>query len=195
MTSERRARVFELIDTANAADPNMVMAPQGERPVELVYGQRMSEMLARFHPGAGDHLAIAARGQHIERWRSPRASYPEGRTGYLKWRKDLKDYHAGRVGALMAQAGFAPPDVERVVALIRKERLKYDPEGQVLEDVVCLVFLKHYAADFIARHDDDKVVSILAKTAAKMSREGLEAAGRLTLPGRLARLLGKALAG
>jgi len=195
MTSERRARVFELIDAANAADPIAVTTPQGNRPAELVYGERMSEMLERFHPGAGDHLAIAARGQHIERWTSPRASYPEGRTGYLKWRKDLKDYHAHRVSALMAEAGYAPPDVERVAALIRKERYKFDPEGQALEDVVCLVFLKHYAGDFIARHDDDKVVSILAKTATKMSPEGLETARRLALPDRLARLLVAALAG
>jgi len=194
MSSERRARVFELIDAANAADPVKVTTAEGERPAELVYGERMSDMLERFHPGAGDHLAIAARGQHIERWTSPRASYPQGRVGYLKWRNDLKAYHAGRVGALMAEAGYAPPDVERVGALIRKERFKLDPEGQVLEDVVCLVFLKHYADDFIARHDDDKVVSILTKTAAKMSRAGLDTAKRLTLPERLARLLGEALA-
>lgn len=195
MTSERRARVFELIDAANAADPIMVKTPQGERPAEAIYGERMSEMLERYHPGAGDHLAIAARGQHIERWTSPRATYPEGRTGYLKWRKDLKDHHARRVSTLMAEAGYAPPDIERVAALIRKERYKVDPEGQVLEDVVCLVFLRHYAGDFIARHDDEKVVSILAKTAMKMSREGLEAAGKLNLPERLARLLATALAG
>jgi len=194
MTSGSRTRVFELIDAANAADPNTVATPQGKRPAELAYGQRMSEMLARFHPGAGDHLAIAARGQHIERWTSPRASYPQGRTGYLKWRKDLKDYHADRVGALMAEAGYAPPDVERVAALIRKERLKYDPEGQTLEDVVCLVFLKHYAAGFIAKHDDGKVLSILAKTAAKMSPEGLDAAKKLPMSERLSRLLGQALA-
>ncbi len=193
--SERRSRVFELIDAANAADPNMIATPEGPRPAELVYGERMSAMLARYRPEASDHLAIAARGQHIERWTSPRSSYPQGRTGYLKWRKDLKDHHAARVGALMAEAGYAPPDVERVAALIKKERLKFDPEVQALEDVVCLVFLTHYAADFIAKHEDDKVVSILAKTAAKMSQEGLEAAARLPLPERLARLLGEALAG
>jgi len=78
MSSERRARVFELIDAANAADPVKVTTAEGERPAELVYGERMSDMLERFHPGAGDHLAIAARGQHIERWTSPRASYPQG---------------------------------------------------------------------------------------------------------------------
>lgn len=193
MPNDRRARVFELIDAANAADPVLVTTPQGKRPAELVYGERMSKMLDRFRPGAGDHLAIAARGQHIERWITPRSGYPEGRTGYLRWRKDMKDFHARRVSALMAEAGYAPPDVERVAALVRKERYKIDPEGQALEDVVCLVFLKHYAARFIARHDDDKVISILAKTATKMSPEGLSAAKRFTLPDRLSRLLGRAM--
>ncbi len=193
MSRERLRRVIALIDAANAADPNVIATPEGPRPAELVYGERMSAELSRFRPDAGDHLAIAVRGQHIERWTSPRSSYPQGRTGYLKWRKDLKDHHAARVAALMAEAGYAAPDVERVVALVRKERLKYDPEAQALEDVVCLVFLAHYAGDFIAKHEDEKVIGILSKTAAKMSAEGLEAASHLALPERLGRLLGEAL--
>jgi hypothetical protein len=193
MSKERLNRVIALIDAVNAADPNVIATPDGPRPAELVYGERMSTELARFCPHAGDHLAIAVRGQHIERWTSPRSDYPQGRGGYLKWRKDLKDHHAARVSALMAEAGYATPDVERVAGLIRKERLKRDPDAQTLEDVVCLVFLAHYADAFIAKHDDEKVVSILAKTAVKMSPEGLEAASHLALPERLGRLLGKAL--
>jgi hypothetical protein len=193
--AERLARVLALIDTANAADPNRIATPAGERPAELVYGERMSAMLAGFRPVVGEALAIAVRGQHIERWTSPRNSYPQGRIGYLKWRKDLKDHHAARVGELMRQAGYDEDAVARVASLIRKERLKHDAEAQALEDVVCLVFLTHYAADFIAKHDDAKVIDILAKTAAKMSAQGLEAASRLALPERLGRLMGEALAG
>jgi hypothetical protein len=195
MGSDRLARILDLIDAANAADPNPVATTEGERPAELVYGERMSAMLARFCPTASEHLAIAVRGQHIERWTSPRPSYPEGRIGYLKWRKDLKDHHAARVGALMREAGYAAPDIARVAGLIRKERLKHDAEAQTLEDVACLAFLTHYAAAFIAKHDDAKVVDILAKTAAKMSKEGLAAACGLALPERLARLMGIALGG
>ena len=195
MDTDRLARVVDLIDAANAADPNPVATPDGERPAELVYGERMSAMLARFCPTASEHLTIAVRGQHIERWTSPRAAYPDGRIGYLKWRKDLKDHHAGRVGALMDEAGYAAPDIVRVASLIRKERLKHDAEAQTLEDVACLVFLTHHAGAFIAKHDDAKVVDILAKTAAKMSNGGLEAASRLALPERLGRLMGIALAG
>lgn len=186
---ERLSRVLALIDEANCADPNLTDTPDGRRPAELVYGERMSAMLSGFRPAASEHLAIAARGQHIERWTVPRASYPAGRVGYLRWRSDLKSRHARRVGELMAAAGYPPDDVARVEALVRKERLKYDPAAQALEDVACLVFLAHYAEDFIARHDDDKVIDILRKTAVKMSPAGLAAAAGLALPERLARLL------
>ena len=54
----------------------------------------MSATLARMAPAPSEPLRIAARGQHIERWRSPRKSYPDGRGGYLKWRQDAKEMHA-----------------------------------------------------------------------------------------------------
>lgn len=195
MSNTQLNDVQALIDAANAADPNISVVDGEEKPAALVYGERMSSTLARFRPGSSDLLQIAARAQHIERWTSPRSDYPEGRTGYLLWRKELKDFHAKRTGELMAQAGYSAEDIGRTGALIRKERLKHDEEVQALEDVVCLVFLEHYADEFIAKHEDEKVVSILAKTARKMSDEGLAAATGLNLPERLGRLMGEALGG
>ena len=194
MNGDRLKTVLRLIDRANAGDPNSTEVERGsDRPAELVYGQRMSRNLERFCGQASEHLRIAARAQHIERWKSPRNSYPQGRVGYLKWRKDLKDYHARRAGELMLEAGYEREDAKRVGALIRKERLKHDEEAQALEDVACLVFLEHYAAEFIAEHSDDKVIAILGKTAGKMSAAGLAATTRLGLPERLSRLLHEAL--
>lgn len=193
MTEARQDTVLQLIDEANARDPSRIVVDGKEAPAELVYGRRMSRALAEFLPGAGEVLQIAVRGQHIERWTSPRKSYPEGRIGYLKWRKDLKDFHAQRVGDLMAAAGYERAEIDRAGQLIRKERLATDREAQTLEDIACIVFLKYYAADFIAPHDDAKVVDILAKSAKKMSRDGIAAAGTLNLPERLARLLSQAL--
>jgi Domain of unknown function (DUF4202) len=188
---DRLARVLAAIDAANAADPHL--APDGQ-PQALLYGRRMSETLARFAPQASEPLRIAARGQHIERWTIPRASFAEGRIAYLTWRKELQKHHSARCGAIMAAEGYGEDDVARVGALLRKERLKQDPDVQALEDVICLVFLAHEAEAFIARHDDAKVRDILAKTARKMSPAGLAAAAALSLPPRLARLLGEALA-
>ncbi|MEE8140552.1 MAG: DUF4202 family protein [Alphaproteobacteria bacterium] len=45
------------------------------RPAELLYGQRMSARLAVFCPAASEHLRIAARAQHLERWKLPRPQF------------------------------------------------------------------------------------------------------------------------
>ncbi len=193
--NQRLVEIEKSIDLANSADPTKIDRAGAQSPAALVYGERMSAMLGAFRPGASELLQIAARAQHIERWMSPRKSYPDGRAGYLLWRKELKDFHARRVGELMGKAGYSPGEIDRTGALIRKERLKHDEEVQALEDVVCLVFLKHYAADFIAQHEDEKVTRILAKTAKKMSPEGLAAVGSLKLPERLNHLLTAALNG
>ncbi len=189
------ARIERCIDDANAVDPNMVEHAGTLYPAALIYGERMSAMLKSFRPEASELLQIAARAQHIERWKSPRTDYPEGRVGYLLWRKELKDFHAKCLGTLMAETSYSAEEIDRAGALIRKERLKHDQEVQALEDVVCLVFLKHYAGVFIAKHEDEKVIRILAKTARKMSPEGLVAAGNLKLSDRLSALLTAALEG
>lgn len=189
MSEARLQHVLKLIDQANARDPNTVDDNDRARPAELVYGERMSAALQQFCDVPGEHLQIAVRAQHLERWTSPRKGYPEGRAGYLKWRSDLKQYHAKRAGELMRQAGYGEADIDRVATLIGKRGIKRDPQVQMLEDVACLTFLQHYAGDFIAPHDDDKVIDILAKTARKMSPQGLEAAAALPLPERLAQLL------
>jgi hypothetical protein len=193
MTPTALQTVLDAIDRANAHDKNRTDDGAGPRPAELVYGERMTAMLTEFCTAPGDHLQIAARAQHIERWKSPRADYPSGRAGYLKWRNDLKAFHARRTGELMAQAGYEQSDIEQVEKLIAKRGLKRMSDAQALEDVACLVFLKYYAADFIAKHDDGKVIDILKKTARKMSADGMATAGRLELPDRLGRLLGEAL--
>jgi Domain of unknown function (DUF4202) len=181
----RLEAVLAAIDAANAADP----ARQDGEPAALVYGRRMSEVLDDFAPGASDHLKIACRGQHIERWTRPRADWPEGRAGYLRWRTELKAYHAERVMALMAEAGWPEPNRARVGSLIRKEGLKRDPEAQTLEDVACLVFMRWYFAPFAETQSTEKIVGIVAKTGRKMSAEGRVAALALGLPDHLAAAL------
>jgi len=193
MTDERLPAVFELIDAANSKDPDSIGVDGYPRPAALVYGERMSAMLEKFAPDSGDPLRIAVRAQHIERWTCRRDSYPAGRIGYLKWRSDLKTFHARRAGELMQAVGYEQSDRDRVAALIRKEGLKRDPETQTLEDVACLVFLEHYASDFIVDHDDAKVADILAKTARKMSARGLSEATGLPLSERLGTLLNTVL--
>lgn len=175
--------VLAAIDSVNRADPT----EEDGRPAALLYGERMSAELDRFSPGASEHLQIAARGQHVERWKVPRASYPEGRAGYLAWRTDLARAHAERVSGMMAEAGYDEADRQRVAALLRKEGIKRNPETQTLEDVACFVFLRWYFADFASRHVPEDVGRIVARTARKMSAEArARALDEFELPAELA---------
>lgn len=185
--SPRLDAVLAAIDAANAADPHR--EPDG-RPVELVYGERMSAELARLFPDASDDLRIAARGQHIERWKLPREAYPDGRAGYLAWRVEQARRHAARVDGFLADAGYSGDERARVAALLRKEGIKRNPEMQALEDVICFVFLRWYFADFAAKHPEDEILRIVAKTARKMSPEArARALAEFELPTPLATAL------
>ena len=163
----RLTETLAAIDAANAADPGM---DEG-RPEALLYGERMSAELSRLFPDASEPLQLAARGQHIERWVLARADYPEGRAGYLKWRRDLAGHHAERVGGLMADAGYGAEEIAAAQKMLRKEGIKRDADVQRLEDVICFVFLKWYFAPFAAKHSPEKVLDIVQKTARKMSPE------------------------
>ncbi|KGJ22406.1 DUF4202 domain-containing protein [Paracoccus sanguinis] len=170
--SPRRAAVFAAIDAANAADPRL----EDGAPVELLYGQRMTAEQALLYPEASDALAIACRGQHIERWMLPRQDYPEGREGYLTWRREQGRRHAERVMGLMRDAGYPEPEVEAAGRMLRKEGIKRDAEVQALEDVACFTFIRHYLGDFATTQDPDQLLRIVQKTARKMSPAARERA-------------------
>lgn len=170
--SPRRDAVFAAIDAANAADPRR----EDGAPVELLYGQRMTAEQALLYPEASDPLAIACRGQHIERWTLPRQDYPEGREGYLTWRREQGRRHAERVMGLMRDAGYPEPEVEAAGRMLRKEGIKRDAEVQALEDVACFTFIRHYLGDFATTQDPDRLLRIVQKTARKMSPAARERA-------------------
>ena len=191
--SERFGEAVARFDRANAEDPNVETADGASHPKELLYAQRMSDALERFAPDASEVVRLAVRCQHIRRWTVPRDTYPEGRDGYRRWRTDLGRFHADTAGDILREVGYDHATVGRVQALLRKERLKADPEVQLLEDVVCLVFLGHYLAPFAAQHEDEKVVGILRKTWRKMSERGREAALDLDLAPELRALVTRAV--
>jgi Domain of unknown function (DUF4202) len=177
------AAALAAIDAANRADPD---GSEGA-PAAWLYGRRMTDELGHLTPDASEELRLAARGQHIERWTSPRASYPEGREGYLAWRRDLAAFHARRVGVIMAQAGYTPDSIEAAGRMIRKEGIKRDPDVQALEDAICFTFLRWYFAPFAAKHPAEEVERIVRKTARKMSADArAKALVSFTLPDALA---------
>ena len=191
---------LSLIDAANSADPNRVSADGKEWPKELLYSDRMSDMLRRFAPDADDAMKLAIRAQHIERWKSPRNAYPMDRIGYLKWRKDLYKIQANTAAALLQQAGYDDETIERVRNSVAKKNIKGNPDTQLLEDVTDLVFMEHYMLEFVGKHPDyseEKWIEIIQKTWNKMSDGAHEFAlsGNVKLPESLVPLIQKAVAG
>jgi hypothetical protein len=196
LTDETRFNeAIRRFDAANAEDPNQEFFEGEERPKELLYAQRMTDWLDRFAPDASEAVRLAARSQHLRRWAIPRKDYPMDRRGYLRWRTALKKRHADESGEILREVGYDEATISRVGELLRKEGLIFDPEVQLLEDVICLVFLEHYFEDFARKHEREKVIDILRKTWGKMTEKGHEAAVALAgeLPEDCREMIGAAL--
>ncbi len=194
----RFEQAVALIDAANGADPNEVEADGKVWPKELLYSERMTNMLERYRPDADDAQRLAIRAQHIERWKSPRNAYPMDRIGYLKWRKDLYKIQANTASGLVAQAGYADDVIERVRNAVAKKNIKTNPDTQLLEDVTDLVFMEHYMLEFVGKHPDyteEKWIDIIQKTWHKMSQDAhaFVLAGKIRLPDSLEPLVLKAV--
>lgn len=190
---QQMQRAIELIDQANLADPTMELDGGEEKPKTYLYGLRMSRWLDKLAPDASSALRLAARAQHIERWTVPRHTYPLGRQGYNKWRTGLHKFHARRAGEIMAQVGYDAATIQRTADLLQKKHLKRNAETQMLEDVICLVFLENEFDGFATKHAEEKIIDILRKTWRKMSETGHQAALGLELSPAAKRLIEKAL--
>ncbi|HSF47339.1 MAG TPA: DUF4202 domain-containing protein [Burkholderiales bacterium] len=179
MSGARFEQAIARIDSAHAEDPNKERVDGQDFPSELLYAQRMSAMLERFQPDASEALRLAVRCQHLRRWKIPRSDYPMTSEGYQQWRTRLMKYHAELASEILRAAGYDDTLIARVQFLVRKERLKTDPEAQTLEDVTVLVFLENYLTQFVREHsqyDEAKLTNILRRIARKMSQRGREAA-------------------
>jgi len=91
------------------------------------------------------------------------------RAGYLKWREDLKRFHAEKAGEILREVGYPAEVVARVQSLNLKKKFPRDAEGRVLEDALCLVFLEQQFGDLAARTSDHKVINALRKAWKKMT--------------------------
>lgn len=187
--SERLERAIAAIDAVHAGDPEKDTAGEAK---ELVYARRMSAWLERLAPQASDALRLAVRCQHLRRWSIVRSAFPDDKVGYLRWRKESAIAHAALAGEILGKAGYET-DLKHVQSLIRKERIKHDPDAQLLEDCACLVFIEYEFAEFSAKHAEGKLVDILRKTWDKMSPAGQAAALELDLPPRLRPIVARAL--
>lgn len=185
------ARAVKALDASNSEDPNRETWQGRTYPKELLYAERMSKWLDILAPDATEAVKLAARAQHIRRWEIPRTSYPEGRTGYLRWRTQLYKFHAQTAAKILREVGYDESTIATVEKLLRKEDLKNDPQMQLLEDVICLVFLENYFVNFSEKHGEEKIIQIVQKTWQKMSERAQQEALKMDLPP----VIRKALAG
>jgi len=183
-----------VIDAANALDPTVIVVRGESVALALAHGRLATDWVRHLNPEAGDALVIAARAHHLRRWEVPRTTYPEGKAGYLRWRKDQKARHARDVEVILNAAGYDALTIQRVQVLIRREQLKTDPDTQVLEDAACLVFIETQLAEMAPRFDRDHLLEVIRKTAAKMSAAGLAAVALLPIGAVEHELLAAALA-
>ena len=187
--NEKFAAAVARFDAENAQDPNS----ENGRPRELLYAERLTAWVLKLCPDASEILRLAARCQHIGRWQSPRENYPATRAGYLKWRADLKKFHAEKSGAILREVGYDETTIARVQDLNLKKNFPADAEVRILEDALCLVFLEFQFAALAAKSDDEKMVNALKKSWAKMTEPGRAAALKLNFGENEKRLLALAL--
>jgi hypothetical protein len=198
MTQQRYNSAIAAFDQANSEDPNVEIYNGKEYPKELLYAIRMTEMQEIYAPEATETLKLAVRAQHIQRWKSPRSTFPMDRQGYLQWRTGLYKFHAETAGNLMKSVGYDDSTIDRVQVNIGKKGLKVNLETQLTEDVAGLVFIQHYMFAFASSHpeyDEDKWIQIIKKTWLKMSPRAHEfaLAGKIQLPEALVPLILKAI--
>ncbi|EHK66838.1 DUF4202 domain-containing protein, partial [Achromobacter arsenitoxydans] len=169
--NDRLQQTLRRFDDYNAADPNSFTWEGRTCPQELFLAEKLHEWVLTLAPDAAEPLILASRCQHIGRWEITRGSYPEGRIGYLSWRKALARHHASIAQDIIKDAGYPDSVSERVAAILMKQGIKQDPDVQVMENALCLVFLQYQYEAFHPAHPD-KIVEILRKSLLKMDGAG-----------------------
>jgi hypothetical protein len=187
-------KAFDLFDAYNQQDPTSLVWNGSTYPSEYFFALELYNWVLKLDPNASEAVLLASRSQHIGRWTIPRDTYPAGKSGYLNWRSDLGKFHAVKSGELMLESGYDETFIEEVKRIILKQKIKLDPEVQLMENALCLVFLEFQFEYFIQKHDDEKLIHIIKKTWNKMSQPGRDAALTLKYSEKALSLIGKALA-
>ena len=190
--SERFQCAVASFEAYHRKDPNIVVVNGVSYPSELLYTERLADRLKKFRPEANEAVQLAARCQHIGRWEIPREKYPMDKKGYLQWRNAEKVHHCDIAGRILSVCGYAPDTIASVQTLLMKKELHSNADTQLLEDVVCMVFLEYYLEDFTAKHAEEKVIDILRKTLRKMSAEAKRGVEALRLPPKNRSLIDRA---
>jgi len=192
MSATPLQEAFSMFDAYNATDTNQEEFEGKTYPKEVLYAERMTKKLNDYAPEAPEYMQLAVRCQHIGRWEIARNSYPMDRPGYLMWRSQLKLHHAKIAEPILKACGYDEETIEKVKALLLKKQLHQNPDTQLIEDVICLVFVEYYLDDFAKQHSEEKMVDILKKTLKKISPRGIEEALKINMTDHVKQLILKA---
>jgi hypothetical protein len=190
----RFQRAIQRFDEENSRDPNVEVVNGVARPRELVYAERLTGWVLKLNPDAPEELRLAARCQHICRWMIPRDKYERTKPGYLRWRNDLKKFHAEKAAEILRELGYDEEIIARVQALNLKKDFPRDASSRVLEDALCLVFLEHQLADLAAKSTDEQMINALRKSWGKMTERARAEALKIDYAPPMRALIERALA-
>jgi hypothetical protein len=191
---DRFARAIAAIDAQNSADPHRALRGAREWPQELLHAELATSFLLALEPAASEALRLAARAHHLRRWEIPRARFPAGRAGYHRWRRALHEFHAAALAPLLAAAGYGDDMIGRVQSLVAKQGLGSDPEVQLLEDALCLVFFAAELEAVAHKLEPERLDAVLDRTLRKMSERGRSELTRCSLGPTARALANRALA-
>lgn len=157
MDRYQKARV--LIDNVHRRDPLFVQkqqqgvhATEDGRQDELEYADAMETWVKRLMlkadpstaeqlqciPGGKELVIIASRCQHLERFATPRSDYPEGKAGYLQWRRSLYTIQADHAVNLLQEADFPQQECALVHKWVSKTDLKPGKQSGDWGTQVCI---------------------------------------------------------
>jgi hypothetical protein len=184
---------FAAFDAYNQQDPNRITFQEKSYPQEYFLAQKLHEWVLTLNPQASLELLLTSRCQHIGRWETPRQYFPEGREGYLNWRKEQANFHVDKSLAILRKVGFDETVCYRVKQIILKQKIKADAEVQIMENALCLVFLQYQFEDFLNTQPAEKMIGILRKSLLKMDKHGHEYALKLPFSQKAKALVDRAL--
>jgi hypothetical protein len=163
-----------LLEAAHAEDPRQEPHQGAGIPAELLFARRVVAWVLRLRPDASELLLLAAHAQHLRRWKIPRSQFPLTRSGYHAWRNHLKKFHADEAGRILEAAGYGTEEITVVEDLVSKKNFPLDPDSQVIEDALCLVFLEHQFSELNGRTAREKMINAVRKSWNKMSLQARE---------------------
>jgi hypothetical protein len=191
--SDRYTEASAAIDAANAADPTIVVVRGVPQPLAQAHGRYAVEWVHHLQLAPSETLLLAARAHHLRRWELPRSDYPEGKAGYLRWKRDQRQRHARDVAELLAPFGYSADEIAAVQRWVRRDDLASDAGSQTVEDAACLVFIETQLADVATKLEHDHLIEVIRKTARKMSADALVLAAKIPLADNAHALLVEAL--